>query len=132
MLARMADLRERVTAKLAEMRPYLERSGGQVDLVEVEDGIAKLRVSLTRPGPSRLVASLQLKSGVERALRTDIPELRGVEAVNLPPYSELGWDQPDFRPTELPLPSDLTKSLADARDLKPSRGTKEHQRGGPG
>ena len=93
MLARMADLKERVAAKIAEMRPYLERSGGRVDLVEVEDGIAKLRVELTRPGPSRLVASLQLKSGVE--------------AVNLPPYSELGWDQPDFKPTELPLPSDL-------------------------
>jgi Fe-S cluster biogenesis protein NfuA len=107
MLARMADLSDRVAAKLAEMRPYLARSGGQVDLVEVEDGIAKLRVELTRPGPSRLVASLQLKSGVERALRGDIPELRGVEAVNLPPYAELGWDQPDFRPTELPLPSDL-------------------------
>ena len=84
------------------MRPYLERSGGHVDLVEVEDGIAKIRVALTRPRPSRLVASLQLKSGVERALRSDIPELRGVEAVNLPPYSELGWDQPDFRPMELP------------------------------
>src|SRR5881296_2309183 len=107
MLARMADLKERVAAKLAEMRPFFERSGGQVDLVEVEDGIAKLRVALTRPGPSRLVASLQLKSGVERALRSDIPEFRGVEAVNLPPYSELGWDQPHFRPTELPLPSDL-------------------------
>ena len=107
MLARRADLKERVAAKIAEMRPFLERSGGRVDLVEVEDGIAKLRVELTRPGPSRLVASLQLKSGVERALRGDIPELRGVEAVNLPPYSELGWDQPDFRPTELPLPSDL-------------------------
>ena len=107
MLASMADLKDRVAAKIAEMRPYLERSGGRVDLVEVEDGIAKLRVELTRPGPSRLVASLQLKSGVERALGSDISELRGVEAVNLPPYSELGWDQPKFRPTELPLPSDL-------------------------
>ncbi len=107
MLAPVADLKERVAAKIAEMRPYLERSGGQVDLVEVEDGIAKLRVALTRPGPNRLVASLQLKSGVERALRADIPELRGVEAINLPPYAELGWDQPDFVPTQLPRPSDL-------------------------
>jgi Fe-S cluster biogenesis protein NfuA len=107
MLARMAGLKERVAAKIEEMRPYLERSGGRVDLVDVEDGIAKLRVELTRPGASRLVASLQLKGGVERALRADIPELRGVEAINLPPYSELGWDQPDFRPTELPVPPDL-------------------------
>ena len=85
------------------MRPYLERSGGQVELVDVEDSVARIRVSLTRPGPSRLVVSLQLKSGIERALRNDIPELRGVEAINLPPYAELGWDQPAFRPVDLPV-----------------------------
>ena len=84
------------------MRPYLERSGGSVELVDVEDSIARIRVSLTRPGPSRLVVSLQLKSGIERALRGDIPELRGVEAVNLPPYTVLGWDQPGFTAVELP------------------------------
>jgi Fe-S cluster biogenesis protein NfuA len=98
----MPDLTERVAAKIAEMRPYLERTGGQVELVDVEDGIARLRVALTRPRTSRLIASLQLKSGVERVLLGDIPELRGVEAVNLPPSTVLGWDQPDFTPVELP------------------------------
>ena len=102
----MADLKQRDAAKIDEMRPYLERSGGHVELVDGEDGIARLKVWLTRPGPSRLVVSLQLKSGVERALRNDIPDLRGVEAVNLPPYAELGWDQPDFTPVELPVGSD--------------------------
>jgi hypothetical protein len=48
------------------------------------------------------VATLQLKSGIERALLDDIPELRAVEAVNLPPYTVLGWDQPGFTPLELP------------------------------
>lgn len=100
----MADLKDRVAAKIAEMRPYLERSGGHLELVDVEDGIARIRVALTRPRTSRLVASLQFKSGVERALLDDIPELRGVEAVNLPPYTVLGWDQPDFQPVELPNP----------------------------
>ncbi len=103
----MADLKDRVAAKIDQMRPYLERSGGQIELVDVEDGIARVRIGLTRPRSSRLVASLQLKSGVERALRSDIPELRGVEAVNLPPYTELGWDQDDFKPVELPVPADL-------------------------
>jgi Fe-S cluster biogenesis protein NfuA len=102
----MADLKERVAAKIAEMSPYLERSGGHVELVDVEDAIARVRLWLTRPGSSRLVASLQLKSGIERALRDEIPELRGVEAVNLPPYTVLGWDQPGFTPVELPLPKD--------------------------
>ncbi len=100
----MADLKQRVAAKLDEMRPYLERSGGRVELIAIEDGIALVNVWLTRPGPSRLVVSLQLKSGVERALRNDIPDLRSVEAVNLPPYAELGWDQPGFTPMDLAAP----------------------------
>lgn len=85
------------------MRPYLERSGGQIEFVNIEDGVARIRVSLTRPGPSRLIDSLQLTSGIERALRSDIPELRGVEAINLPPFSELGWDQANFKAVELPV-----------------------------
>ena len=99
----MPDLTQKVAARIDAMRPYLERSGGLVELVNVEDSIARIRVSLTRPGPSRLIDSLQLKGGVERALRNDIPELRGVEAVNLPPYSELGWDQANFNAIELPV-----------------------------
>ena len=94
-LAAMADLKQKVAQRIEEMRPYLERSGGHLELVDVDDGIARVKVSLTRPGPSRLIVSLQLKSGIERALRNDIPELRGVEAVNLPPYTEIGWDQPE-------------------------------------
>ncbi len=98
----MADLTERVAAKIAEMDRYLDRTGGHVELVDVQDGIARVRLVLTRPRANRLVASLQVKSGIERALKADIPELRGVEAVNLPPYTVLGWDEPDFIPIDLP------------------------------
>jgi Fe-S cluster biogenesis protein NfuA len=87
-------LADQVAAKIDEMRPYLERTGARLELVGVEDGVAHVRLWLTRPRPSRLVVSLQVKSGIERLLRNDIPELRGVEAVNLPPYAEIGWDQP--------------------------------------
>lgn len=98
----MADLAGRVATKIAEMERYLARTGGHVELVDVEDAIARIRVSVTRPRMGRLVATLQLKSGIERALLDDIPELRGVEAVNLPPYTVLGWDQPDFSAVDLP------------------------------
>jgi Fe-S cluster biogenesis protein NfuA len=98
----MADLAERVAAKITEMERYLARTGGHVELVDVEDAIARIRVFVTRPRTGRLVATLQLKSGIERALLGDIPELRGVEAINLPPYTVLGWDQPGFTPVELP------------------------------
>src|SRR2546429_8618296 len=97
----MADLAERVAAKIAEMERYLARTGGHVELVDVEDAIARIRVSVTRPRTGRLVATLQLKSGIERALIGDIPELRGVEAVNLPPYTGLGWGPPGFTAAEV-------------------------------
>ena len=97
----MADVKDKVAAKIGEMNTYLARSGGAVELVDIQDGVVRIRLSLTRPRPNRLVASLQLKSGIERALLNDVPELRGVEAINLPPYSELGWDQPGFAPIDL-------------------------------
>lgn len=102
MLGVVADLKATVAAKLAEMEPYLQRSGARIELLGIEDAVAQVEVWLTRPGPAELVTSVQLKSGVERALRDSIPELRGVEALNLPPYELIGWDQPAFVPVELP------------------------------
>jgi Fe-S cluster biogenesis protein NfuA len=121
----MADLKSRVAEKIAEMQPYLEKSGGHLELVDIEDGVARVRLSLTRPGPSRLVVSLQMKSGIERALRNDIPELRGVEAINLPPYSELGWDQPAFVSVDLPMvappaKAEVVATAATSREERPA------------
>lgn len=99
----MAELSARVKAELAKMRPYLERSGANVELVGIEDSIARIVLVLTRPGTSRMIATLQLASGIERALRNAIPELRGVEAVNLPPHTLVGWDQPSFATSEVPV-----------------------------
>ena len=89
----MADLKTRVAERIALMAPVLERTGAHLELVDVQDGIARVKLALTRPGSSRLVVSLQVKSGIERALRAAIPDLRGVEAINLPPHTLIGWDQ---------------------------------------
>ena len=106
----MADLKDKVAKALTEMQGHLGRSGAQVELIGVEDGIAQVKLWLTRPGPSRLVHSLQMKSGIERVLKDAIPELRGVEALNLPPHTLLGWDQPAFRPIALPVEEGPAKS----------------------
>ena len=110
----MADLQTRVKAELNKMRPYLERSGAEVQLVGLEDSIARIVLTLTRPGTSRMIATLQLASGIERALRSAIPELRGVEAVNLPPHTLIGWDQPSFTPVDLPSPTTASATTAPA------------------
>src|SRR2546422_9353425 len=78
----MADLKERVAAKIAEMRPYLERTGGRIEVVDAADGNARIRVGLTRPRARRPVASLPLKSGIQRAPLGDIRALRGGGAVD--------------------------------------------------
>jgi hypothetical protein len=106
----VADLKDRVARALAEMSTPLERSGARVELLGVEDAFAQVNLWLTRPGPSRLVHSLQVKSGIERALKDAIPELRGVEALNLPPHTLIGWDQPAFRLGELPVDGAAAKT----------------------
>ncbi len=106
----MADLKTAVAAKIADMEPYLERSGARIELVGIEDGIAQVKLWLAEPGPSRLVHSLQVKSGIERALKDAVPELRGIEAVNLPPYELLGWDQSAFKPVDLATVEDAKKA----------------------
>ena len=94
----MASLKDTVAVKIAEMAPRLEATGAHLELVDVQDGIARVRLTLTRPRSSRLVVSLQVTSGIERVLRAAIPDLRGVEAINLPPHTLLGWDQPELVP----------------------------------
>jgi Fe-S cluster biogenesis protein NfuA len=106
MIGVMADVAQQVAEKIDAMAPYLQRSGARVELVGIEDGIAQIKLWLTRPGPSRLVHSLQMTGGIERALKNAIPELRGVEAINLPPHTLLGWDQPAMRPVDLPVGED--------------------------
>ncbi len=88
------DLSKRVADALDEMRPYLQKSGADVRLVGVEDGIANV---IADYGPrGYLLSNLSFVAGVERALMEAVPNLRGVVPVNLPPYSGLGWDDPSF------------------------------------
>lgn len=76
------------------MRPYLRRSGADVRLIGIEDGIAHVYADYGRPG--YLLSSLSFVAGIERALMDQVPGLRGVAPVNLPPYTGVGWDKMDF------------------------------------
>lgn len=88
------DLAARVGKAIDEMRPYLERSGADVRLVGVEDGIAHVVAEYGHGG--YLLSNFSFVAGIERALMDKVPGLRGVAAVNLPPYSGVGWDNPAF------------------------------------
>jgi len=73
-------MKEKVEAALSEIRPALQRDGGDVELVDVtEEGVAKVRLTGACHGCPMAQFTLQL--GIERVLKKAVPELKAVEAV---------------------------------------------------
>ena len=72
-------MKEKVEAALALIRPALQADGGDVELVEVREGVVKLK--LTGACASCPVATMTLKHGIERVLKEQIPEVKEVVAV---------------------------------------------------
>jgi Fe-S cluster biogenesis protein NfuA len=71
--------KQQVEDVLAKVRPMLQRDGGDVELVDVEDGIVKVRLVGACGGCP--MATLTLKRGIEARLKEEIPELKEVVAV---------------------------------------------------
>ena len=72
-------MREKVEEVLAQIRPMLEADGGGVDLVDVEDGVVKVRLIGACGGcPMR---QMTLTGGIERTLKEQVPEVKEVVAV---------------------------------------------------
>lgn len=67
---------DEVLEVLDKLRPFLRRDGGDVELVDVEDGIVKLR--LVGACGRRPSSTITLKAGIERAL---LEEVEGVQEV---------------------------------------------------
>lgn len=72
-------MREKVETVLEQIRPSLQADGGDVVLVDVEDGIVSLKLTGACDGCP--MASMTLRNGIERVLRDQIPELKEVVAV---------------------------------------------------
>ncbi|MCX6011608.1 MAG: NifU family protein [Chloroflexi bacterium] len=72
-------MREKVEAALAKIKPALQADGGDVELVAVEGGVVK--VKLTGACASCPVAMVTLKQGIERILKEQIAEVKEVVAV---------------------------------------------------
>lgn len=71
--------RENVETVLDEMRPYLMADGGNVELVDIDGPIVKLKLQgACGSCPS---SAMTLRMGIERRLREFIPEIAEVEQV---------------------------------------------------
>jgi Fe-S cluster biogenesis protein NfuA len=74
-------MREKVEQALNEIRPGLQADGGDVELVDIEDGVVKVRLKGACAGCP--MSQMTLAFGIERVLKEKIPEVKKVEAVPL-------------------------------------------------
>jgi Fe-S cluster biogenesis protein NfuA len=71
--------KEKVEAVLARIRPALQADGGDVELVDVSEGVVKLKLTGACSGCP--MSTMTLRMGIERALRAELPEIKEVVAV---------------------------------------------------
>jgi Fe-S cluster biogenesis protein NfuA len=72
-------MQEKVEEVLEKIRPNLIRDGGNVELVEVNDGTVKLKLVGACAGCP--MSTMTLKMGIEKILKQEIPEVKEVVAV---------------------------------------------------
>ena len=72
-------MKEKVESVLQQVRPALQADGGDVELVDVKDGIVSVRLKGACSGCP--MASMTLKDGIERMLKEQLPEIKEVVAV---------------------------------------------------
>ncbi len=72
-------MKEKVEEVIGKIRPYLQRDGGDIELVDVADGVVK--VKLTGACGSCPMSMMTLKMGVENALKKEVPEVKEVVSV---------------------------------------------------
>ncbi len=72
-------MKEKVEKALQQIRPFLAADGGSVELIDINDGIVK--VKLTGACGGCPMATMTLKNLIEREIRKQMPEVKEVVAV---------------------------------------------------
>lgn len=72
-------MRENVEKALEMIRPALRADGGDIELVDVIDGVVKVRLTGACGGCP--MSQMTLKMGVEKVLKQQVPEVKSVETV---------------------------------------------------
>ncbi len=73
-------LKEKVEGVLSKVRPLLQRDGGDVELVDVqENGVVK--VKLTGACSGCPMSTMTLKNAIEESIKKEVPEVKSVEQV---------------------------------------------------
>jgi Fe-S cluster biogenesis protein NfuA/nitrite reductase/ring-hydroxylating ferredoxin subunit len=101
------DLETRVREALDGVRPYMESHGGDVELLGLEDGVARLRLAGSCDGCPASAATLQL--AIKDALDQAAPDLAGIEVDGVE------------TPRNGPAPTPTWMALDQAGDVAPGK-----------
>jgi len=71
-------MRQKIEEAIDRVRPALQADGGDVELVEVKDGVVSVRLTGACGGCP--MATMTLKNGIERTIREEVPEVKEVVA----------------------------------------------------
>jgi Fe-S cluster biogenesis protein NfuA len=77
----MKQLQENVQKVLAQIRPTLQRDGGDVEFVRLDDDNV-VQVRLTGACKGCPMSRVTLKEGIEKFVKSELPTIRAVEAVD--------------------------------------------------
>ena len=72
-------MKDKVQAVLDSIRPNLRADGGDVELVDVKDGVVSVRLKGACAGCP--MSTMTLKNGIERLLKQEISDVKEVIAV---------------------------------------------------
>jgi Fe-S cluster biogenesis protein NfuA len=73
-------MQEKIQVVLDKIRPMLQADGGDVEFVDVTDGVVKVRLQGACAGCP--MSQMTLKNGIERLLKQEIPEITSVESAD--------------------------------------------------
>ncbi len=77
--AETSELYSRVQQVLDSIRPYVQADGGDIELIDVVDGVVQIRLAGSCVGC--MYSMMTLQAGVERMLKEQVPEVKAVEAL---------------------------------------------------
>ncbi|MFP4187623.1 MAG: NifU family protein [Acholeplasmataceae bacterium] len=76
----MDETKEQVMELIERVRPYLQRDGGDIEVVNIEDGIVYVRMLGACNGC--MILDVTLKQGIETMLLENVPGIIGVVDVD--------------------------------------------------
>jgi Fe-S cluster biogenesis protein NfuA/nitrite reductase/ring-hydroxylating ferredoxin subunit len=111
------DLETRVLEALDQVRPYMESHGGDVELLGLEDGVARLSLRGSCDGCPASSATLEL--AIKKALLEAAPDLDGLEVEGAEPEAEIGGTPLPLAPSAAPPNLSEWHRLDAAGDVEP-------------